>query len=225
MVTEDTACHTSFTTHHDAEPITRDCNNDHGFVHEVVNFCESEDGVPSAQDVSGVENFVQEEEEFLSKKIEERYANERICSMQEVEEAEKETFQKVEDDVEEEYGSHLEFQSDPSCSTHKKSSLRDLQCQEEDADFARLGVHNVDLGYVIQQLILNVYRRNRHKNGCKKGDWRLLDNYKTGNRTIVYMQCEECHEVFSLSTHPTDPNAVDINYKFVAGCMSVGIGY
>ena len=133
--------------------------------------------------------------------------------MQEVEEALKETFQKVEDDVEE-YDSHLEFQSDPSCSTRKKSLLRDLQCQEEDADFARVGVHNVDLGYVIQQLMLNFDRKNRHKNGCMKGNWRLLDNYKTGNRTIVYMQCDECHEVFSLSTHPTEPNAMDINYKF-----------
>ena len=57
------------------------------------------------------------------------------------------------------------------------------------------------------------------------GNWQLFDEYRRGNKTKVYLQCNEYKEIISIWSHPVSETCLGVNESLVAGCMTSGIGY
>ena len=88
-----------------------------------------------------------------------------------------------------------------------------------------VGERMVHLGFVLNEIIRKVDRENAHKSYCMNGNWTFFDEYRRGNKTKVYLQCDECKEIISVWSHPVSETYLGVNESLVAGCMSSGFGY
>ena len=77
--------------------------------------------------------------------------------------------------------------SNDTCDYNDASSQSVSQEIDRCKSYGLVGERIVHFGFVLNEIIRKVDRKNAHKSYCMNGNWQLFDEYRRGNKTKVYL--------------------------------------